>query len=83
MSDDAIDAGLLSENLHTDFQRAEDMRRAAMRAYASADSKERIQKALRHQHRNPVSFYEGQLVFVWRQARVGTGRWHGAGIVDG
>ena len=80
MSDDAIDAGLLNENPYTDFQRAEELRRAALRAYASANSSERIQKALRHQHRIPVSFYEGQWVFVWRQARVGTGRWHAAPI---
>ena len=81
MSDDAIDAELLNENLSIDFQRTEAMRRAATRAYASGDSRERIQKSLRHRHRPPATFYEGQLIFVWRQPRVGTGRWHGLGIV--
>ena len=81
MSDDAIDAELLSENPNIDFQRAEEMRRAATRAWASADSRERLQKAMRARHRPPVTFHEGQLVFVWRQPKVGPGRWHGPGII--
>ena len=81
MSDDVIDAELLSENPNIDFQRAEEMRRAATRAWASADSRERLQKAMRARHRPPVTFHEGQLVFVWRQPKVGPGRWHGPGII--
>ena len=80
-SDDAIDAGLLSENPNVDFQRSEEMRRAAMRAWAADDSRGRLQKAFRGRHRIAQHFYEGQLVFVWRQPNVGSGRFHGPGVV--
>ena len=81
LSDDAIDAGLLAENPNVDFHRAEDMRRAATKAWASADSHAKLLKAMRARHRPPVTFYEGQLVFVWRQPKVGPGRRHGPGVV--
>ena len=29
----------------------------------------------------PTNFTSGQLVFVWCQPRVGTGRWHGPGVI--
>ena len=62
-------------------ERAEALRRAAVRAWAATDSRNRLLKVLRAKHRNPETFVEGQLVFVWRQGRVGTGRWHGPGVV--
>eukprot|EP00973_Karenia_brevis_P011934 1619997-Karenia_brevis.AAC.1 len=38
-------------------------------------------KSLRARARTPQNFDEGQLVFVWRQPKVGVGRWQGPGIV--
>ena len=81
LSDDAIDPALLSENPSADFQRAEEMRVAATRAWAALDSRTRMQRSLRARHRTVISFTEGQLVFVWRQPRVGPGKWIGPGLV--
>ena len=36
---------------------------------------------MRVRHRPPVTFYEGQLIYAWRQPRVGSGRWHGPGVI--
>ena len=57
------------------------MRRAALRAWAEVDGHERISRAFRARHRPPATFYEGQLVYVWRQPKVGAGRWDGPGIL--
>ena len=81
LSDDPIDPEFLSESPLKDFQRSQDLRRAATRAWASLDSRVRLQKVLRARHRTPQSFTEGQLIFVWRQPRVGPGRWHGPGVI--
>ena len=80
-SDDAIDPGLLSENPLQDFQRSEELRAAATRAWASLDNRSRLLKSFRARHRTPHHFTEGQLVFVWRQPAVGPGHWKGPGIV--
>ena len=61
LSDDAIDAGLLSENPNADFQRAEDMRRAATNAWAADDSRGRLQRAFRARHRTPQHYHEYNL----------------------
>ena len=82
LSDDAIDPALLSENPMADFQRAEEMRVSANRAWMALDSRARMQRSLRARHRVPVaSFTEGNLVFVWRQPRVGPGKYIGPGII--
>ena len=81
LSDDPIDPQYLSENPLSDFQRSEALRRAATKAWISLDSKVRLAKVLRARHRIPENFVEGQLVFVWRQPRVGAGRWHGPGVI--
>ena len=81
LSDDPIDPALLSENPLTDFQRAEEMRANATRAWAQLDSRNRIRKALNTRHRTIQTFTEGTLVFVWRQPRVGPGKWVGPGLV--
>ena len=80
-SDDAIDSELLSENPSEDFQRAEEMRRQATRAWARLDSRGRLQRAFRARHRTIQNFTEGSLVFVWRQPRGGPGKWVGPGLV--
>ena len=36
---------------------------------------------MRARHRVPPTFYDGQMVFVWRQPRVGSGKWHGPGVI--
>ena len=64
-----------------DFKRAEELRQAATRAWAALDSRSKLLKSLRGRHRLPQTFVEGQLVFVWRQPKVGDGRWTGPGIV--
>ena len=38
-------------------------------------------KSLRARHRTPQTFVEGQLVYVWRQPKIGEGRWTGPGII--
>ena len=57
------------------------MRKAATRAWAATDSRGRLQRSFRGRHRTTQEFHEGQLVYVWRQPNVGSGRWHGPGIV--
>ena len=71
----------MSEDPLKDFERAEVLRRAATRAWAALDSRERVLKTFRARHRVDETFAEGDLVFVWRQPKVGAGRWHGPGIV--
>ena len=79
LSDNAIDPGHLTHNPLGDFRRSEDLRRAATRAWAAVDASSRLSKVLRARHRVSETFTEGQLIFVWRQPRVGRGRWHGPG----
>ena len=81
LSDDIIDPLYLSQDPLEDFHRAEQLRQAATRAWAALDNRTRMLKVLRARHRTPQSFTEGQLVFVWRQPRVGSGRWHGPGVI--
>ena len=75
LSDDHIDPMYMSTDPLADFQRSEELRQAATRAYAAMDSRRRMLKVLRARHRVPQSFVDGQLVFVWRQPKVGTGKW--------
>ena len=81
LSDDAIDPSLLCDNPVADCQRAEELRVAATRAWAALDSRNRLHKSLRARHRTTHNFTEGMLVFVWRQPRVGQGKWIGPGLV--
>ena len=71
----------MTDNPLGDFRRSEDLRRAATRAWAAVDARSRLPKVLRARHRVPETFTEGQLIFVWRQPRVGRGRWHGPGVI--
>jgi len=80
LSDDPIDPELLSTNPIADYQRAEEMRVAATRAWAALDSRRRLKRSLKSRHRIANNFTEGQLVFVWRQPRVGPGAWKGPGL---
>ena len=45
------------------------------------DSRTRLLRVLRARHRVSPSLAEGQLVFVWRPGRVGSGRWFGPGVI--
>ena len=74
VSEDAIDASYLTERPLEDFRRAEELRQAATRAWAATDSRSRLLKALCARHRKSETFREGQLVFVWRQPKIGGGR---------
>ena len=71
----------LSMDPLADFKRSEELRTAATCAWAALDSRLRLQKALRARHRVPENFTDGQLVLVWRQPRVGSGGWHGPGVI--
>ena len=56
LSDDAIDPALLSENPMADFQRAEEMRASAQKAWAELDSRTRMKRALGARHRTAHNF---------------------------
>ena len=81
VSDDVIDPNYLSEHPMDDFVKAQQLRQAAQKAWAAIDSRSKILKVLRARHRPPENFQRDQTVYVWRQPRVGTGRWHGPGII--
>ena len=81
LSDDPIDPQLLADNSLTDYRRSEELRIAATRSWAALDNRSRMLKVLRARHRTPQNFTDGQLVFVWRQGRVGAGRWFGPGVI--
>ena len=81
LSDDGIDPSYLSEDPLKDFKRSEELRQAALRSWAAMDNRARMLKVLRARHRTPQTFTEGQLVFVWRQPKVGEGKWQGPGVI--
>ena len=81
LSDDAIDPAYLTDDPLDDFKRSEELRVAATRAWARLDSRDRLRRALTSRHRIPEEVFEGQLLFVWRQPRVGAGHWVGPGVV--
>ena len=66
LSGDPIDPEYLSTDPAQDFHRAEDLRRAAMKAWVAMDSRARLLRVLRARHRIPPNFAEGQLVSVRR-----------------
>ena len=53
LSDDPIDPEYLSTDPVQDFHRAEDLRRAAMKAWTFLDSRTRMLRVLRARHRMP------------------------------
>ena len=82
LSDDPIDPEYLSTDPVRDFHRAEDLRRAAMKAWTAMGSRTRLLRVVRACRRITPSFAKGQLVFVWRQGRVGSGEWFGGARVN-
>ena len=81
LSDDPIDPSYLSEDPSVEFERSEKLRQAALRAWAALDNRARLLKAFRGRHRVQETFQEGQTVFVWRQPKLGPGKWYGPGVV--
>ena len=65
----------------SDFERAEKLRQAATRAWAALDSRARLLKSFRGRHRVQQTFQEGDMVFVWRQPKLGPGKWTGPSVV--
>eukprot|EP00959_Pyramimonas_sp_CCMP1952_P124399 2600990-Pyramimonas_sp.AAC.1 len=61
--------------------RAEEFRRAAMKACTAIDSRTRLLRVLRACHCIPPAFAEGQLVFVGRQGRAGSGKLSGPRVI--
>ena len=80
-SDDPIDPSYMYQDLLADYKRAEELRQAAARVWAALDSRSKLLRSLRGRHRTPQNFVDGQLVFVWRQGKVGDGKWHGPGVI--
>ena len=81
LSDDAIDPLYLYDDPHTQFYRDAELRQAATRAWAALDNRKRVKRALSARPAKQETFSEGEMVFVWRQPKVGTGRWIGSGVV--
>jgi hypothetical protein len=81
LSDDFIDPQHLNKDPLDNFKRSEVLRRAAARAWPALESPSRLLNVLRARHRTPQNFTQGQLVFVWRQPKVGVGRWHRPGVI--
>ena len=80
-SDDVIDPVYMYDNASSDFKRSVEIRNAATRAWAALDSRDRLRKGLKARHRLVENFTEGDMVYVWRQGRVGAGRYVGPGVV--
>eukprot|EP00959_Pyramimonas_sp_CCMP1952_P059154 1235452-Pyramimonas_sp.AAC.1 len=78
---DPIDPECLSTELAQYFHRAEVLRRAAMKAWTSMDSRTRRLPVLRARHRIPPTFSAGELVFAWREGRACSGKWSGLVVV--
>ena len=81
LSDDVIDPVYCFDSPNHDFHRSEQLRRMAVRAFARLDCRERLGKALRARHRTVENVTEGQLVYVYRQPKVGRGWYVGPGVV--
>ena len=81
LADDLLDRELLSQDQTTDFRRSEELRRAATAAVAQSDARTGLHKVSRVRHRLQVQYSEGDLVYVWRDSRIGKGWWRGPGIV--
>jgi hypothetical protein len=81
LSDNLVDPIYCYDNPSADFHRAEELRRLATRAWARLDSRERLGRALRARHRYVANVAEGQIIYVYRQPKVGRGYYTGPGIV--
>ena len=81
LSDDHIDPLYLYDDPNTQFYRDAELRQAATRAWAALDNRKRVRRALSARPAKQETFTEGELIFVWRQPKVGTGRWVGPGVV--
>ena len=63
------------------FERSEKLRQAATRAWAALDNRARLLKSFRGRHRVQHTFQEGDTIFVWRQSKLGPGKWTGPGVI--
>eukprot|EP00959_Pyramimonas_sp_CCMP1952_P384077 8049375-Pyramimonas_sp.AAC.1 len=81
LSDDPIDPECLSTDPIEDIHRAAELRRAAMKAWTAMNSRIRLLRDDRARHRIPPAFTGCQLVFVWRQGLVRSGKWFGPAVI--
>ena len=81
LSDDYIDPCYMYDAPHPQYARDAELRQAATRAWAALDSRTRIKKALSAKPAKQEHHSEGDLIFVWRQPKVGGGKWVGPGVV--
>eukprot|EP00971_Amphidinium_carterae_P332368 6466496-Amphidinium_carterae.1 len=79
---DDIDPEFLWQGPRDDVRRREELRQAAWKSLIETQSKERLLRALRAQHRLPLKELQiGELVMIWRQPGHQRGSWHGPGSV--
>ena len=81
LSDDYIDPLYLYDDPTTQFYRDAELRQAATRSWAALDNMQRVKQALSAKPSKQESFHEGDVIFVWRQRKVGRGKWTGPGVV--
>lgn len=81
LSDDPIDSSLLSQDPLADFQRSEELRRAATVAVAQSDAREGLARLSRAKHRMDLNCQNGDLVYAWRPKVTHGGKWVGPGVV--
>ena len=80
LSDDFIDPCYMYDDPTTQFYRDAELRQAATRSYTAMDNMTRMKKALSARPSKQESFQEGDLIYVWRQPKLGSGKWTGPGV---
>eukprot|EP00971_Amphidinium_carterae_P112544 2228811-Amphidinium_carterae.2 len=77
-----VDPEFLWQGPRDDVRRREELRQAAWRSLVETQSRERLLRATRAQHRIPLrDLHPGELIMVWRQPGHQKGSWHGPGSV--
>eukprot|EP00971_Amphidinium_carterae_P148827 2950481-Amphidinium_carterae.6 len=83
-SSDDIDPEFLWQGPREDVRKREEMRQVAWKSLVEVQSRERILRAGRAQHRIPLQeLAQIDLVMIWRQPGHQKGTWHGPVMVQG
>eukprot|EP00971_Amphidinium_carterae_P350893 6491795-Amphidinium_carterae.1 len=79
---DDVDPEFLWQGPRADVRRREEMRQLAWKSLVEVQSRERLLRAGRAQHRVPMrELAQGDLVMIWRQPGHQKGTWNGPGTV--
>eukprot|EP00971_Amphidinium_carterae_P190729 3784927-Amphidinium_carterae.1 len=82
LTNDDVDPEFLWQGPRDDVRRREELRQAAWKSLIELQSRERVLRASRAQHRVPLQELQpGDLVMIWRQPGHQRGAWHGPGTV--